>query len=204
MGWADPVNRVRRVLRPLNCDARYGWALLAVCALLVLLTLSGEAGRAWLRYDRAALAGGELWRLVTAHLVHLDLHHVLLNCLGLALMWILFARDYPPRQWLVIVLGSMAAIDAGLALWDSTLRWYVGSSGALHGVMAAGTLAHLRRRERDGWLLAAFLIGKLAWEQGVGALPLSGSDPVVVDAHLFGAAGGLAVAAFLKGPRKPL
>lgn len=204
MGWADPVNRVRRVLRPLNCDARYGWALLAVCALLVLLTLSGEAGRAWLRYDRAALAGGELWRLVTAHLVHLDLHHVLLNCLGLALMWILFARDYPPRQWLVIVLGSMAAIDAGLVLWDSTLRWYVGSSGALHGVMAAGTLAHLRRRERDGWLLAAFLIGKLAWEQGVGALPLSGSDPVVVDAHLFGAAGGLAVAVFLKGPRKPL
>lgn len=204
MGWAGPVSRVTRVLRLLNCDAPYGWVLLAVCALLVLLTLSGEDGRAWLRYDRAALAGGELWRLVTAHMVHLDLHHVLLNCLGLALMWILFARDYPPRQWLVIVLGSMAAIDAGFALWDSTLRWYVGSSGALHGVMAAGTLAHLRRRERDGWLLAAFLIGKLAWEQGVGALPLSGSDPVVVDAHLFGAAGGLAAAAFLRGPRKPL
>jgi rhomboid family GlyGly-CTERM serine protease len=204
MGWAGPVNRVQRVVRLLNCDAPYGWALLAVCALLVLLTLSGEAGRAWLRYDRAALAGGQLWRLVTAHLVHLDLHHVLLNCLGLTLMWMLFARDYPPRQWLVIVLGSMAAIDAGLALWDSTLRWYVGSSGALHGVMAAGTLAHLRRSERDGWLLAAFLIGKLAWEQGVGALPLSGSDPVVVDAHLFGAVGGLAAAVFLKGPRKPL
>jgi membrane associated rhomboid family serine protease len=98
----------------------------------------------------------------------------------------------------------MAAIDAGLVLWDSTLRWYVGSSGALHGVMAAGALAHLRRRERDAWLLAAFLVGKLAWEQGVGALPLSGSDPVVVDAHLFGAVGGLAAAAFLKGPREPL
>ena len=204
MGWAGPVKRVTRVLRLLNCDASYGWVLLAVCALLVLLTLSGEAGRAWLRYDRAALAGGDLWRLVTAHLVHLDLHHVLLNCLGLALMWILFARDYPPRQWLIIVLGSMAAIDAGLALWDSTLRWYVGSSGALHGVIAAGTLAHLRRRERDGWLLAAFLVAKLAWEQGVGALPLSGSDPVVVDAHLFGAAGGLLAAAFLRAKREPL
>jgi rhomboid family GlyGly-CTERM serine protease len=193
-----------RVLRLLNCDATYGWALLALCALLVLLTLTGEPGRALLRYDRAALASGELWRLVTAHLVHLDLHHALLNCLGLLLMWVLFARDYPPRQWLIIVLGSFAAIDAGLALWDSTLRWYVGSSGALHGVMAAGTLAHLRRRERDGWLLAAFLLGKLVFEQGVGALPLSGSDPVVVDAHLFGAAGGLAAAAFLTGVREPL
>jgi len=199
------VNRRHGLLRALNCDAPYGWVLLAVCALLVLLTaLSGEAGRAWLEYDRAALASGELWRLATAHLVHLDVHHVLLNCLGLLLMWILFARDYPPRQWLLIVLASMAVIDAGLALWDSTLRWYVGSSGVLHGVMAAGTLAHLRRHERDGWLLAAFLVGKLIWEQGVGALPLSGSDPVVVDAHLFGAAGGLAAAAFLKNRREPL
>jgi rhomboid family GlyGly-CTERM serine protease len=198
------VNRVTRVLRLLNCDAAYGRALLAACALLVLLTLSGDAGRSWLRYDRAALAGGELWRLLTAHLVHLDLHHALLNCLGLVLMWILFARDYSPRQWLLIVLASMAVIDAGLALWDSTLRWYVGSSGALHGLMAAGTLAHLRRGERDGWLLAAFLVGKLVWEQGFGALPLSGNDPVVVDAHLFGAAGGLAAAAFLAARRKPL
>jgi rhomboid family GlyGly-CTERM serine protease len=198
------VNRVTRVLRSLNCDATYGSALLAVCVLLVLITLTGEAGRALLRYDRAALQSGELWRLVTAHLVHLDLHHALLNCLGLLLMWALFARDYTPRQWLVIVLGSIAVIDAGLVVWDSTLRWYVGSSGALHGVMAAGTLAHLRRGERDGWPLAAFLVGKLVWEQGVGALPLSGSDPVVVDAHLFGAAGGLAAAAFLKGAPKPV
>lgn len=198
------MNRAARTLRALNYDSRYGWALLALCALLVLITLSGEPGRHWLRYDRAALAGGELWRLVTGHLVHLDLHHTLLNCLGILLMWALFARDYPPRQWLVIVLGSIAVIDAGLALWDSTLRWYVGSSGALHGVMAAGTLAHLRRRERDGWLLAAFLAGKLVWEQSFGALPLSGDDPVVVDAHLFGAAGGLAAAAFLKGTPEPL
>jgi membrane associated rhomboid family serine protease len=32
----------------------------------------------------------------------------------------------------------------------------------------------------------------------VGALPLSGRYPVVVDAHLFGVAGGLIAAAFLK------
>ncbi len=30
--------------------------------------------------------------------------------------------------------------------------------------MAAGTLAHLRRGERDGWVLAVFLLGKLAYE----------------------------------------
>jgi rhomboid family GlyGly-CTERM serine protease len=204
MGVSGPVNRLRELLRSLNCDAGYGYVLLGCCAALLAVTAAGDPGRALLRYDRVPLAAGELWRLITAHLVHLDLHHALLNCAGLVLMWALFARDYRPRQWLVITLASMAAIDAGLWLWDSTVRWYVGSSGVLHGIMAAGTVARLRRGETEGWVLAAFLLGKLAWEQGVGPLPLSGSDPVVVDAHLYGVAGGLAAAAFLRRAPVPV
>lgn len=198
MGVDRPVTRVRDLTRSLNCDGGFGLALAAVCGLLIALTAGGEPGRLLLRYDRVALAGGELWRLVTAHLVHLGLRHALLNCAGLALMWALFARDYAPGQWLLILAGAMAGIDAGLWCCDSTVLWYVGSSGVLHGVMAAGTLSHLRRRERDGWVLAAFLVGKLAYEHWAGALPLSGHDPVVVDAHLYGVLGGMAVAALLR------
>ena len=197
MGSVAPVNRVHRLLKSLNCDGACGLALACVCATLLLLTLTGEGGQRFLRYDRAALAAGEAWRLVTAHLVHLGLRHALLNCLGLALMWALFARDYSWRQWLVIALASMAAIDAGLWLCDSTVEWYVGSSGVLHGILAAGTLAQLRRGERTGWVLVGFLALKLAYEHWVGALPLAGSA-VVVDAHLFGVAGGGAAAAFLR------
>src|SRR5579862_1188856 len=152
MGVNRPVKPVRGWLRSLNGDGYLGVALLAAALLLLLLTLSGEGGRLLLRYDRLALARGEFWRLLTAHLVHLDLRHALLNTLGLALMWALFARDYTPRQWLAITAASMAAIDAGLWLCDSTIEWYVGSSGVLHGIMAAGTLAQLRRGERTGWV----------------------------------------------------
>jgi rhomboid family GlyGly-CTERM serine protease len=192
------VNRVRVALRSLNCDGRRGLALIGACLLLLIVTLGGEPGRQLLRYDRSALAAGQWWRLLSAHVVHLDLRHALLNSVGLVLMWALFARDYSPKAWLAIVLGAVAAIDAGLWLGDSTVLWYVGSSGALHGVMAAGALAHLRNRERDGWILAGLLAVKLVYEQWVGALPFSGSDPVVVDAHLYGVLGGAAVAAFLK------
>ena len=198
MGFPGYVNRVQLILKSLNCDGRRGLALLAACLLLCLPALSGEPLRALLRYERAGLAAGQWWRLLTAHLVHLDLHHALLNAAGLALMWALFERDYSPRQWLRILLASIAAIDAGLWLRDSTVLWYVGSSGALHGIMAAGTLAHLRQGEREGWLLAGILLLKLAYEQWLGALPLSGSDPVVVDAHLYGVLGGAGVAAFLR------
>jgi rhomboid family GlyGly-CTERM serine protease len=182
-----------------------GVALLALCGILILPVLAGEAGREALRYDRAGLAAGQWWRLITAHIVHLDLDHAVLNSLGLVLMWALFARDYGPRQWLLIVFGAMAAIDAGLWLRDSTVAWYVGSSGALHGIMSAGTLAHVRRRDLDGWILAAFIVLKLAYEQSAGALPFSESHAgVVVDAHLFGSLGGVAVAACLKPRPDPL
>ena len=198
MGAFGFVNHVHAALQSLNCDGRRGLALLSGCLLLLLPVLGGEGGRELLRYDRAALAAGQYWRLLSAHLVHLDLRHALLNCLGLALLWALFARNYSAKAWVAIVLASRAAIDAGLWLTDSTVRWYVGSSGALHGVMAAGVLAHLRTGERDGWILAAALVVKLLYEQWVGALPLSGRDPVVVDAHLYGVLGGAAMAAFLK------
>ena len=195
---------IRRILSSLNCDGMYGVALLATCAMLLLPELWGDTGRALLRYDRVGLAAGQWWRLLTAHLVHLGLEHAALNSLGLVLMWALFARDYKPGQWVSIALASMAAIDAGLWLRDSTVIWYVGSSGALHGVMTAGTLAHLRRRDLDGWILATFIIAKLTYEQIAGALPFADGEGVVVDAHLYGALGGIAVAAFLKSRPEPL
>ena len=196
--------RMRAVLASLNCDGRRGATLAAVCLALLLLTLGGEPVRAALRYDRAALALGQWWRLLSAHLVHLNLHHALLNCAGLALVWALFARDYSAPHWLIVLLCSALAIDAGLWLGDSTVLWYVGSSGVLHGAMAAGAVAGIRRRQREGWILAILLVLKLLYEQSTGPLPLSGSDPVVVDAHLYGVLGGCAAAAFLALRRRPL
>jgi rhomboid family GlyGly-CTERM serine protease len=185
--------RLQRVLRSLDCDGARGVALALVGAALLAATLGGEVLRSALRYDRNALAAGEWWRLATGHLVHLNFEHAAVDVLALVLLWMLFARDYSPRAWLLVFAGAAAAIDLGLWVADSTLIWYVGSSGVLHGVFAAGVVAHLRRGERDGWLLGALLVAKLTYEQSVGALPLV-PGPVVVDAHLYGALGGVLAA----------
>lgn len=190
-----PVGRFKPLLKSLNCDGTQGILLLAACAALFLPEIAGDAARALLRYERAGLTDGEWWRLLSAHFVHLDLAHTALNTLGVVLMWAFFARDYAPRQWAVILLASILAIDAGLWFLDPDVAWYVGASGILHGVMAAGTLAHLRRRDLDGWILAVFVVGKLAYEQWTGALPFSDEGvPVVVNAHLYGAVGGIVAA----------
>src|SRR5207244_9251164 len=150
---SEPVMRVRGLLRSLNYDGRLGLILAGSCGLLRLASLTGEPGRLLLRYDRAALAAGQWWRLVTAHVVHLDVRHALLNDIGLALVWALFARDYSLRQWAAVVLGAVVALDAGLWLCDSPFEWYVCSSEALHGLMEDGALAHMRRLELAGDIL---------------------------------------------------
>jgi rhomboid family GlyGly-CTERM serine protease len=204
MNAEAPLRGLGGFLKSLNGDRAYGWALLAACALLALIELGGEPLRHALSYQRTAIAGGEWWRLLSAHFVHLDAGHALLNGLGLVLMWALFARDYSPLRWLAIYLTSSLAISAGLWVLNPEVDWYVGASGALHGVMAAGTLAHLRRRDLDGWILAGFIVVKLSYEQIAGSMPFAGAANTIVDAHLYGAIGGLALALFLPSRAEPL
>ncbi len=196
--------RLQRLAKSLNCDGWRGWALLSVCVLLLIIQSGGATAQLALRYDRAALAAGQWWRLLSAHAIHLGYEHALLDEAGLALMWALFAREYSVRGWLLILGLSVVGVDAGLWLLSSTTQWYVGSSGVLHGVLAAGTCAHLRRRQPDGWILALFLVGKLVYEQSAGALPLTAGGAVIVDAHLYGAVAGALAALLLRGEPKPV
>jgi rhomboid family GlyGly-CTERM serine protease len=196
--------RLHRLAKSLNCDGWRGALLLLVCVTLLIIQSGGSAAESALRYDRDALAAGQWWRLLSAHVIHLGYEHALLDTAGLALMWALFARDYSWGGWLLILGLSVAGIDAGLWLLSSTTLWYVGSSGVLHGVLAAGTVAHLRARQPDGWVLALFLVGKLVYEQSAGALPLTAGGAVIVDAHLYGAVAGALAALLLRGVAKPV
>ena len=171
---------------------RWIW-LLAIVLVLDLVLGLGDSVDQMLRYDRGAIAAGGWWRLLTAHLVHLDLHHLLLNELGLVLMWALFAEDYDPVEWCLIVCAGALAISSGLWWLSPRVGWYVGASGVLHSIMAAGCAKHLATGTWDRWILTGCLAAKLAYEQFGGPEPAL----VVVDAHLYGAACGFAVGAAL-------
>jgi rhomboid family GlyGly-CTERM serine protease len=190
-----PVKSVRSVLASLNGDGWRGVALLVACAVLILPVLGGTSLQGALRYERSAVASGQWWRFVTGHFVHLVLGHALLNAAGLVLLWVLFAGLRTARYWLLVVSVSMLTIDLGFWWLEPQLAWYVGASGLLHGLMAAGTLCLLQDRDRIAIPTTAVFIAKLAWEQRVGPLPLETHATVIVDAHLYGAAGGLVAAA---------
>ncbi len=177
-------------------------ALLALCAALQAAGLETA-----LRYDRGAIGDGQLWRLLSASLVHLGPLHLALNAVGLALVALLVGRRLSLRAW--TGTGLLCALTVGLGLWwlAPAVGWYVGLSGVLHGLLAAGAATAAWRGLERGFhaVLLGVLAAKLAWEQLVGALPgtarIAGGT-VIVDAHLFGALGGLLACALLLAGRR--
>jgi rhomboid family GlyGly-CTERM serine protease len=189
----DAANRLAEIAASLQLDrGRWIWLLAIVLAMDAVLGLGDNVSQL-LRYDRSAIAAGGWWRLLTAHIVHLDVHHLILNELGLVLVWSLFASDYDAVEWCAIVLSGALAISSGLWWLSPRVGWYVGASGILHSVMGAGVAKHLAERSWDRWILTVGLSAKIAWEQWSGpTAPL-----IVVDAHLYGAVSGFIVGAAL-------
>lgn len=163
-----------------------------VCS--VLIAMSGDIGREALRYDRVWIGQGELWRLFTGHFAHLSGSHLALNSAGLLLVWYLVGAAYSAREWLLIIVSTLMTIDLAFWFLSPSLYWYVGMSGLLHGLLAAGIVARLRSIDGETAVLLLLLVAKIAWEQYAGPVPGSeatSGGPVVVDAHLYGALGGI-------------
>lgn len=166
----------------------------------LLLTAAALAGAAWppfteaLLYDRALVEQGQWWRPLSANLVHLGWGHTLLNLGGLVLVWLLFAPRLSQRAWVLAWLTSAVVVGATIHLLNPEVQRYVGLSGVLHGLFVTGALSETACDRRWGLGLLAAVGAKLAYEQLFGPLPGSeagAGGPVLVDAHLYGALGGI-------------
>lgn len=181
-------------------------ALVCVIALLAVAQGLGPELIAKLRYERTAIAAGEWWRLLTGQLVHLNATHLAMNLVALVLLWGLYVTDARPREWLLIALGAFLATGLGLWFLEPDLAWYVGLSGALHGLWAGGGIACRKRWPLESSVTLVLLVGKLileAWQGPVSGL-LGASLPVITAAHRYGALGGGAAALALGVWRRPL
>lgn len=169
----------------------------AIGALAALVETGAEPLRLVLRYERDGLSAGELWRLVTGHLVHLGPSHMAMNVLALGALAFIFQRLLSDRDWWLGCLAAALAIDAGLYFGSTTVQWYVGLSGVLHGVWAVAAVRAWQERRAEALAFTLLLAIKLGYEAIVGPVPLTGAvaaGPVVAVAHAYGAGGGAAYA----------
>ena len=172
-----------------------GWLVpLGLAAVSLMSLLPGASAQQLLRYHRADIAAGELWRLATGHFVHLGTTHLLLNFAGLAIVWLLIGTGYSQLSWVLVTVSSVVLIDLGFWFLAPGLQWYVGMSGLLHALLVAGIVSRLREAPLESTALGLVVAAKITWEQVAGPLPgseVSAGGPVVVDAHLYGAIAGI-------------
>jgi len=177
----------------------------AIGLMSALLELGGEPVRTALRYERSGLEAGELWRLITGHLVHLGPSHMVMNVIALAVLALVLGPLLRGRDWIWIGLAAALAIDGGLYWANPSVLWYVGLSGVLHGFWAGACTFGLARRRPEAVPLTLLLAGKLGYEAFVGPVPLTGeiaAGPVVTAAHAWGALGGAAAPLVLLAIRR--
>lgn len=171
------------------------WGAPAALALLgAVVELGGESIRQMLRYDRAAIAHGEWWRLLSGNFVHLGWVHWSFNAASLILLVLLCPDALRPQEWLRRVLLVGLGMSLGLYLLAPALATYVGLSGLIYGLFVLGL--GRQAAAKDGIAIACllFLAARIAWELVVGAPAYEQKwmgGAVVAESHLSGALAAL-------------
>ncbi|MGL1958642.1 MAG: rhombosortase [Colwellia sp.] len=163
--------------------------ILAIIAFIFDNTLSE-----YFVYQRHLISQGDLWRLFTGHIFHTNGYHLLLNLAALVMLWALHGRFYSIKNYSLLLLTSALTCSVGLYYFNATLIQYVGLSGVLHGVFVWGALVDIYNKDKTGYLLFLGVWLKIAHEQIYGAsadVSQLIEASVAVDAHLWGAIGGL-------------
>lgn len=169
------------------------FALLCIAAFILLHLLPPSTIQA-LSYERASLAAGQYWRLLTAHFVHLSWLHLLMNSIALVVFQYLYGASFSTRRWLLMPPILCLGISLGLYWGTPGIDWYRGFSGVVIGMLVAGALLNFRQQPLFNTAVCAIIAAKVLLEQwhGQGVITSSFNNlPTVVDAHLYGAATAL-------------
>jgi rhomboid family GlyGly-CTERM serine protease len=188
---------------------RLHFPLLLLVLILSSIQLFSDELSHIMSFQRAEILDGEWWRLISSQFIHLGWGHLLLNLAALITLWILFIQRLTAITWLGVVLLCLIGTTAGLLVLNPEVVWYVGLSGALHGLFVVGAYTEWRQgNHRIASALLLLLTIKLSCEQFQLALPLSASTligaPVIVNAHLYGALSGALSAGLILAQQIPL
>jgi len=173
------------------------WSAFYVALLLLILHWAIRSGYerqvfiATYGADAKRILAGQLYRCVSALLLHADWSHVLSNAVGLALFGTAVASTCGwGVGWLMILLAGSSG-NLINALWHGEAHLSVGASTAVFGAVglcAALTFGRRMKRAGRSWRSWTPLAGGLALLAFMGAAP--GTDLL---AHFFGFTAGVAL-----------
>lgn len=145
------------------------WAIVA----LAIIAYPSPRISLLLVYDRQAILGGELWRLMTAPLVHFSPSHIFWNVLVFGAAGIAIHASGFRNFWLVCCLAATIPSLTFLLISPEVAR-YGGLSGLATGAVAYCCLcsALTAPKTRKVWLLILLCMGIKTLAEGVMGSPL--------------------------------
>ena len=169
---------------------------LPVCTLSILfisiITFISSDVSSFFIYERVAILNGEIWRLVTGHLVHFNIPHQLYNLIAFGMMgWMIEHKKC--RHFFLLCLLISFSIGIFLVIVKTEIAFYGGLSGLACGLLIYLALAGLRDKGPWRTLCCAMLFIvpiKIFFEVYVGEsilpYPKGASFTTMWEAHAIG------------------
>ena len=99
-----------------------------------------------LYFNQEAIANGEIWRLITAHLVHSDLQHLIWNLCALIILSLLI-EQHDRLLLLVSIFIGIVSIDYCLWFYSIGIINYAGFSGVLNTLLVIALFQQLQKNK---------------------------------------------------------
>ena len=166
---------------------------IAIGILIVALWFGGNDWVLALEYHRDKIAAGELWRILTGHLVHTNTWHMLLNLTSLLFIGLLFGTLLSAKVWIAAFVFCSLAVSAAYWFIAPQFIIYVGLSAALYGVIIIGALEDFNNNKLIAGALLIIVTGRVIWQQFDGAsdsLADMVDSRVAIESHLYGIVSG--------------
>lgn len=192
------MKRIKAAFVSIFAWRKLPWFFLAL-SLFALVVQCHPGWRHAFIFERAQIAGGEVWRLWTGHFVHFGWPHFIADAGLFLILGRLLERKYPLALRVSAVLMPLV-ISAGLYVFDPELTRYAGLSAVNLGLLLFYA-AQGWQRDRWDWFWPAILaiyIGEVVLEatrgHGHGGGFIQFDDPsirVATSAHIIGGIYGL-------------
>jgi rhomboid family GlyGly-CTERM serine protease len=169
-------------------------ALICLAFIAVSAVLQATNGIEWASFGIIGVDDGEVWRLLTGHLIHADWQHYAMNMLGLSLCMVVFRDDLKAFHWITsfIFIATFSSICMYYAYFS--YERYIGFSDVLHGWILVGALAIAHKEPKFSAMIFILFWLKIAEENM--EMPFfttygTGSGNVARESHIYGAVGGI-------------
>lgn len=156
-----------------------------VCFLFYFDSISKE----YLAYNRNSVDNFELWRLISANLLHTNAFHLLINSLAFLLIWNLYHKNLTTKLFILLFIFCSLGVTLGIHFFAHNINNYVGLSGVLHGVFIFCLYLEIKNHSKIAYLLVIIVFAKIFYEQTFGAdksLAKLINANIAIESHLYG------------------